>query len=67
MGEEYMSLKEAGDILKVSRTKIWGLVRDGALKTWGDPLDKRKTLVLRSDVEKLKQPRAAGVNPEVNR
>lgn len=56
--EEYISLKEAGDILKVSRTKIWALVRDGALRTYEDPLDKRKTLVLKSDVEKLKQPRA---------
>lgn len=65
MVEEYMSLKEARDILKVSRTKIWALVRDGVLETYEDPLDKRKSLVLRSDVEKLKQPRAVGINPEV--
>lgn len=58
MAEEYISLKEAGDILKVSRTKIWSLIREGVLKTYEDPLDKRKTLVVRSDVLKLKQPRA---------
>ncbi len=59
--EEYVSLKEAQEILGVSRTKIWSLVRDGMLKTYEDPLDKRKTLVLRSDVLSLKQPRAGAV------
>jgi hypothetical protein len=58
MTEEYISLKEAGDILKVSRTKIWSLVREGVLKTYENSLDKRETLVVKSDVEQLKQPRA---------
>lgn len=58
MAEEYISLKEAGDVLQVSRTKIWALVRDGILKTYENPLDKRKTFVIKADVEKLKQPRA---------
>lgn len=60
MTEVYIPLKEARELLGVSRTKIWNLVKDGTLKKYEDPLDKRKTLVLRADVEKLKRPRASG-------
>lgn len=65
MAEEYLSLKEAQEYLGASRMKMWRLVKEGVLTTYRDSLDKRKRLVLKSDVEQLKQPRAAGINPEV--
>ncbi len=56
MADEYVSLREAQEILRVSRTKIWSLVRDGVLKTYDDPLDKRKKLIKLEDLDKLTQP-----------
>jgi len=54
---EFLSLKESQDLLGVSKTKMWSLVKLGVLKTYEDSLDKRKKLVRKEDVEKLKQPR----------
>lgn len=53
---EYLSLKEAQEHLGTSRTVMWRLVRSGTLPTYSDPLDKRKKLVTREDVDKLKLP-----------
>ena len=53
----YMTMTEARQYLGISKTKIWRLVKEGKLATYKDPLDKRKRLVLKSDIEKLKQPR----------
>lgn len=53
---EFLSLKEAQDYLSVSKTKMWNLVKSGVLAVYSDPLDKRKKLVRRDDIEKLKQP-----------
>jgi len=53
---EFLSLKEAQDYLSVSKTKMWNLVKSGVLTVYSDPLDKRKKLVRRDDIEKLKQP-----------
>ena len=55
---EFLSLKEAQDYLSVSKTKMWNLVKSGVLTAYSDPLDKRKKLVRRDDIEKLKQPRS---------
>jgi len=52
-----LTLKEAREYLKVSKPKIWRLVKQGVLPVYSDELDKRKKLVRREDVEKLKQPR----------
>lgn len=60
MPEEFMSMTEAREYLGISKTKIWRLVKEGAIKTYEDPLDKRKHLVRLRDVEKLKQPRRRG-------
>lgn len=57
MTEQYMSMKEAGEYLNISRTKIWNLFKQGILNSYIDQLDHRKRLVRREDVEKLKQPK----------
>ena len=54
---EFFSLKEAQDYLSVSKTKMWNLVKSRVLAVYSDPLDRRKKLVKKDDVEKLKQPR----------
>jgi len=58
MPEELMTLKEAGEYLGVSKAKMWRLAKEGTLKVYYDPLDKRKRLVSRAQVEGLKQPRS---------
>jgi excisionase family DNA binding protein len=58
MAEELISLKEAQEYLRVSGVKIWKLVKEGSLPVYTDPLDKRKKLVPRAEVEKLKEPQA---------
>lgn len=50
---DLITLTAARSILGVSRTKIWRLVREGALVVYSNPLDKREKLVPRSQVEAL--------------
>jgi len=57
MNEKFITMTEAQDILGVSRTKMWRLIKDGILNTYSNPLDNRKTLVRLNDVEKLKIPK----------
>jgi excisionase family DNA binding protein len=53
--ENFMTLTAAAEALDVSRFKISRLIRDGELKAFVSPLDRRQRLVRRSDVEALKQ------------
>ena len=53
----YMTLKDAGDELGESKTKMSRLVKGGVLPTYSHPLDRRLKLVKRSDVKKLRTPR----------
>lgn len=50
---DLITLTVARNILGVSRTKIWRLVREGTLRAYANPLDKREKLVQRSQVEAL--------------
>ena len=54
---EYITLKEARELLGTTRATMSRIVREKALKIYRDPLDKRKKLVLRKDVEALRRPR----------
>ncbi len=54
--EEFLNLKEARQLLGVSRTKLWKLIQEGRLPTYQDPLDKRARLVRRRDLENLRRP-----------
>ena len=57
--DEYLNLKEAARYLGVSDIKIRHLVNDGLLKVSLDPLDDRKRLVKKADLDSLKTPRPA--------
>ena len=54
--EEFLNLKDARQLLGVSRTKLWKLIKEGRLPTYQDPLDKRVRLVRRQDLENLRRP-----------
>lgn len=55
--ENFLNLTAARELLGVSRTKLWTLIREGQLVTYQDPLNKRVRLVRRADLEKLRVPR----------
>jgi excisionase family DNA binding protein len=52
---EYLTLKDAGGYLGVSKTWIWRAVKSGQIKVYQDPRDKRKKLVKKGDLEKYRQ------------
>jgi len=54
----YLNLKEAARYLGVSDIKIRRLINKGLLKVSLDPLDDRKRLVKKSELDTLKTPRA---------
>jgi len=50
---EYVTMKQAQDILGVSGFKIWQLVRDGELQAYQSPKDRRRKMIRRSDLEEM--------------
>jgi excisionase family DNA binding protein len=55
---EYLSMKEAAKYLGVSDVKMRRLIGKGLLKVSCDPLDDRKRLVEKRELDTLKKPRA---------
>ena len=53
----YFNLKEAARYLGISDIKIRRLINKGLLKVSLDPLDDRKRLVKKSELDTLKTPR----------
>ena len=53
----YLNLKDAAKYLGVSDTKIRRLIGKGLMNVSFDPLDDRKRLVKKSDLDALKTPR----------
>ncbi|MDP9357790.1 MAG: helix-turn-helix domain-containing protein [Chloroflexota bacterium] len=54
--EEFVSMREAQEILGVSNFTIWRMVRDGELPAYQSRTDRRKKLVRRSDLDALRHP-----------
>ena len=57
MGDEFVTLGEAQEILGVSNFTIWQMVKDGRLATFRSDVDRRKKLVRRSDLDALRTPK----------
>jgi excisionase family DNA binding protein len=57
MADEYLNMQEASAYMNVTRRKIWRLIKQGELKSYENPMDRRECLVLKADVEELKKPR----------
>ena len=53
---EFVDVEEAAQLLGVTRFTISRLIRAGELTTFVSPLNRRKKLLRREDVEALRQP-----------
>lgn len=49
------TLGEAAEFLGVSRKKMWSLVKEKAISAHTSPLDRRKKLFMKADLERLKE------------
>ena len=63
MGDEFVTMREAQQILGVSKFKMWQLVRDGELTAYQSPVDRRQKLIRRSDLEALRRPAPIPAEP----
>ncbi len=57
MGDEFVTMREAQDILGVSKFTIWRLVKDGKLTAYQSDIDRRQKLIRRDDLERIKRPK----------
>jgi len=57
MGDEFVTMREAQEILGVSNFTIWQMVKDGRLATFRSEVDRRKKLVRRVDLDALLAPK----------
>ena len=53
---DFVTLTEAADELGVSRFKMSRLIRDGELRAYVSPLNRKQKLVRRRDLEALREP-----------
>ena len=56
MREGYLTLGEAAEYSKVSRVTIWKMVKEGRLRVYADPRDRRVKLVRRDELDAALQP-----------
>jgi excisionase family DNA binding protein len=56
VGEEFVTMSEAQEMLGVSNFTIWRMVKDGRLTAYPSQIDRRKKLIRRSDIEALRFP-----------
>jgi len=54
---EYVTMREAQEILGVSNFTMWQLVKRGEIAAYQSGTDKRKKLVRRADLEALRTPK----------
>ncbi len=57
MVSDYVSMREAQEILGVSNFTIWQMVKDGRLPAYQSETDRRKKLIRRADLDALREPR----------
>jgi excisionase family DNA binding protein len=50
-----LTLGEAAEFLGISRKKMWSLVKEKVISAHTSPLDLRKKLFKKSDLERLKE------------
>ena len=57
MDDEYVTMREAQEILGVSNFTVWQMVKDGRLTAFRSDVDRRKKLVRRRDLDALLAPK----------
>jgi excisionase family DNA binding protein len=55
--DDFLTLQQAADLMRVHRITVWRLVRDGKLRMYQSEINRRVKLVKRADVETLMRPR----------
>jgi len=55
--DDFLTLQQAADFMRVHRITVWRLVRDGKLRMYQLETNRRVKLVKRADVEALMRPR----------
>ena len=53
MKNDFVTMKQAQEILGVSNYTIWKMAKEGRIKTYRSNIDRRQKLVRRSDLERL--------------
>jgi excisionase family DNA binding protein len=51
--DDFLTLQQAADLMRVHRITVWRLVRDGKLRMYQSETNRRVKLVKRADVEAL--------------
>ena len=59
----YVTVQEAASRLRVSRTKVWMLIKEGVLVTSTDVLDRRRRLIAVEDLARLVDRRVVKEEP----
>jgi excisionase family DNA binding protein len=65
MSEEFVTMREAQEILGVSNFTIWQMVKDGRLPTFRSEVDRRKKLIRRSDLDAMLAPKPIDLTERV--
>ena len=60
---EYLTLNEAAKRLGISAFTVRGRIAAGELAVWVDPLDRRRRLLRRRDLDRYARPRRQEVEP----
>jgi excisionase family DNA binding protein len=60
--DDFLTLQQAADLMRVHRITVWRLVRDGKLRMYQSETNRRVKLVKRADVEGLMKPRPIEVD-----
>ena len=55
--DDFLTLQQAADLMRVHRITVWRLVRDAKLRMYQLETNRRVKLVKRADVEALMRPR----------
>jgi excisionase family DNA binding protein len=55
--DDFLTLQQAADLMRVHRITVWRLVRDGKLRMYQSETNRRVKLVRRADVDALMRPR----------
>lgn len=53
MDDEFVTMKEAQELLGVSNYTIWKMVKEGRLKAYRSGIDRRRKLIRRSDLDRM--------------
>jgi excisionase family DNA binding protein len=60
--DDFLTLQQAADLMRVHRITVWRLVRDSKLRMYQSETNRRVKLVKRTDVEALMRPRPIEVD-----